>query len=130
MPGFNYFHDSMGRLNGMKNKTNSSFPNIWEWVKDVEYGPAGEMKQMKHRLSTGNYYTETRQYNALLQLTRMTATGPSVPSVDLEYLFPGQNNGRISGMKDHVTGEEVEYTYDALNRLTRAETIGRDGGCL
>jgi len=37
---------------------------------------------------------------------------------DTEYRFAaGQNNGRITQMKDWVSGEEVTYSYDSLNRL-------------
>jgi RHS repeat-associated protein len=44
--------------------------------------------------------------------------------MDMEYRYPtnGTNNGRIGQSKDWVTGEEVTYTYDKLQRLTKAET--------
>jgi YD repeat-containing protein len=79
------------------------------------------------RLSTLTYFgsTETRQYNSLNQLTGMTVAG----MMDMEYRYPvGQNNGRISESIDHVTGEDVTYTYDALNRLIQAETAGAGWG--
>jgi hypothetical protein len=34
---------------------------------------------------------------------------------------PGQTNGRIRTAKDVVSGEEITYTDDELNRLTVAE---------
>ena len=47
------------------------------------------------------------------------------PVVDLEYRFSGtQNNGRVTSVKDWVSGEEVTYQYDALQRLSHAETVG------
>ena len=74
------------------------------------YGPAGEL------LTFNNV---TRTYNNLGQLTRMTRTGV----MDMEYRYTaGSNNGRISQSKDYVTGEEVTYSYDSLNRLSHAET--------
>jgi RHS repeat-associated protein len=74
------------------------------------YGPAGELQ---------TFNGVTRLYNALGQLTRMTKAGV----MDMEYRYTvGQNNGRIAQSKDHVTGEEVTYQYDALNRLTAAST--------
>src|SRR5262245_18417709 len=33
-----------------------------------------------------------------------------------------QNNGRIKKQKDTLTGEEITYAYDALNRLISAVT--------
>ncbi len=108
----------MGRLSGLKDFNNADIVN------NVTYGPAGQLLT----LSWMNY-TETRQYNNLLQRTRLTAAGGSQGSLDLEHKFSSnQNNGRITAMKDWVTGEEVQYTYDALQRLTRAETIGPEWG--
>jgi RHS repeat-associated protein len=37
---------------------------------------------------------------------------------------PAANNGRITGSVDAVTGENVSYTYDALNRLTGVSASG------
>ena len=36
-----------------------------------------------------------------------------------------QNNGRIVSSSDAVTGENVSYTYDSLNRLIAAARRGR-----
>jgi RHS repeat-associated protein len=48
---------------------------------------------------------------------------------DLEYRYAaGQNNGRITQMKDWVSGEEVSYSYDTLNRLIQAVTTGPQYG--
>ena len=89
-----YSYDAMGRLS----------------AGGATYGPAGELL---------TFNGVTRSYNNLGQVTRMTKAG----MLDVEYRYPaGQNNGRISQSKDYVTGEEVTYTYDALNRLSRAET--------
>src|SRR5208283_5049680 len=40
---------------------------------------------------------------------------------------PTQNNGRIVSSVDGVTGENVSYTYDSLNRLIAASTAGTTG---
>src|SRR5262249_46670414 len=43
--------------------------------------------------------------------------------MDMQYLFrAGQNNGRAWQTIDGVTGEQVTYAYDALNRLIAATT--------
>ena len=49
-------------------------------------------------------FTETCTYNTLLQLTQETLYSAT------------QNNGKILQSTDSVTGETVNYTYDALNR--------------
>jgi hypothetical protein len=55
------------------------------------HGPAGEAAG-QHR-TKANYHTETRSYNSLLQLTRLTVPGV----IDHEYRHPArQNNGRVS----------------------------------
>src|SRR5205823_6631066 len=68
---------------------------------------------------TYDNYTETRTYNSRLQLTRVTVPGV----MDMQYVFsPTQNNWQITQSIDGITGEQVTYTYDPLNRLIRAET--------
>jgi YD repeat-containing protein len=67
----------------------------------------------------------TRSYNSLGQVTRMTAPG----TMDVEYRYTaGKNNGRIASVKDYITGEDVSYEYDRLNRLVHAETTDASWG--
>src|SRR5260370_424828 len=74
-------------------------------------GPANELTQIGYS-QTGTI--ETRAYNSLGQL-RIQG------SMNMEYRYSAtQNNGQITQQKDWVTGEEVTYTYDSLNRLIRA----------
>ena len=62
-------------------------------------------------------------------MTRMTAVGGGQTAMDMVYTFPGtQNNGRITQSTDGVSGETVVYTYDTLNRLTKAETTSAAWG--
>ena len=94
----NYGFDSMGRLNKLNGAT------------IAVYGVAGELT---------SFNGDTRTYNSLFQLTRINAG----TSMDIEYNYTaGSNNGRITSSLDHVTGENVTYTYDGLNRLTKAAT--------
>ena len=56
------------------------------------------------------------------QLTRLTTTGVS-DHVDFQYYYSAtQNNGKITETKDWVTGEDITYTYDSLQRLASAVT--------
>ena len=48
---------------------------------------------------------------------------------DTEYVFPtGQNNGEISASIDHISGQQVNYTYDSLKRLSTAGTSAAGWG--
>src|ERR1051325_2542181 len=68
-------------------------------------------------------FSETRQFNNLLQMTRQTVSNGSSNVMDQQYLFPAAaNNGRITSSVDNVLGETVNYTYDSLNRLASAYT--------
>jgi len=89
-------------------------------VATAAYGTAGEMTSLSH-----DGYNESRTYNSLLQLSRQT-----VPGVfDMEYVFPGgANNGQISSTIDHISGQQVNYTYDALKRLATAATVSTAWG--
>ena len=130
-----YSYDPMGRLNGMMetsclSQTVTQSPctsNHGPTCGDRgAYGPAGEMTGL-----TYDGFTESRTYNSLLQLTRMTATGSGQTVMDMQYTFSGtQNNGRITQSTDATIsgGETVMYTYDTLNRLTKAETTSAAWG--
>ena len=67
-------------------------------------------------------YTETREYNANRQLTRQTAVPAAGQGMDLTYNYGTANNGRVASATDNLSGEQVTYTYDQLNRLTQAMT--------
>jgi RHS repeat-associated protein len=87
------------------------------YVSGVQYGPANELLQI-----TYGAVSETRTYNSLLQLTSIY-TG----NVNAQYTYTaGQNNGRMASAT--VSGEQVVYTYDSLNRLILAETTGPTWG--
>ena len=105
-------YDNMGRLNGMTQDIGDG-PQP---VASAGYGPAGEVLNL-------SYFgvNETRTYNSLLQLTRMTANPGGGNVMDMQYNYSStQNNGRIASSNDYVTGENVSYSYDALNRLSAA----------
>jgi len=124
----NYEYDAMGRPSKLTRSDGQVLAS------DVVYGPAGELRQASYPKDGSVYlgYTETRSYNARLQLTRLTArTGYYFPVtlVDLEYRYSAtQNNGQATQMKDWVSGEEVTYAYDALTRLISAVTTGPEWG--
>ncbi len=108
-----YSYDSLGRLGGMTDALNNPL------VSGVQYGPANELLQ----ISWGA--TETRTYNAMLQMTRLQISTNS-KLLDESYNYPaaGSNNGRIDSKTDNIAGETVAYTYDDLNRLVSATATG------
>src|SRR5581483_1362567 len=59
---------------------------------------------------------------SLLQLTDISATAPGTPFHEQYRYSAGQNTGQISSKLDVVTGEEVVYAYDSLQRLVSAAT--------
>src|SRR6185437_8795323 len=68
-------------------------------------------------------FNETRQYNALQQLIRQTATNNTGTVMDMQYNYSAtQNNGRILSSTDGVLNETTSYNYDSLNRLTAASS--------
>ena len=61
--------------------------------------------------------TESRTYNSLNQLTGVQLS----TSVNLSYFYnAGFNNGQMASSVDSVHGQTVEYSYDALKRLSAA----------
>jgi RHS repeat-associated protein len=117
-PTYTYSFDAMYRPTGLKDQNNNTV------VSNVTYNAANQLL---------TFNTETRHYNNLNQMTRLTITG-SQP-LDVSYNFPaGTNNGKISTQTDNLSGETVTYQYDSLNRLLSAsssqswsETYGFDG---
>lgn len=138
VPGAFYWYtfDSMGRPSKM---TDNDPQRPVDWVKDVLYGPAGNVTQTRYLETKGAsapqdvYYLQTHTYNTLFQLTRMTTVreggGGGGTIMDIVYRFSAtQNNGKITQHKDWVSGEEVTYQYDSLQRLIAATTTGPEWG--
>jgi RHS repeat-associated protein len=124
-----YSYDAMGRPNLLKGDFPNNYPD-WQ-LATAQYGAAGELTQMAWNGGPQtNGVSETRSYNPLRQLVRQTTLNwMGQTAWDMEYRYTaGQNNGRITSQKEYVSGEEVTYTYDALQRLIRAETTGPQWG--
>ena len=111
--------DTMGRPVGMTGSSSNT------WVRNVTYGPAGEMTYMEYLQEAGGAFwrQETRRYNERLQLTHHPITRDGSPNLEYEYLYnEGANAGRVARINEGISGEDVVYQYDNLNRLIRAET--------
>jgi RHS repeat-associated protein len=84
---------------------------------NASYNFAGQLTMLNY---PGGFGQETRGYNSLMQLTSIASS-----KISMTYNFSAtQNNGRIVSSADAVTGENVSYTYDSLNRLIAAASTG------
>jgi RHS repeat-associated protein len=64
--------------------------------------------------------SETRTYNSIGQMTELQSGG-----LDIQYAYSAtQNNGKITSQYDAISGEQIVYTYDSLNRLASATGSG------
>src|SRR5712692_243036 len=108
-PTYTYQFDSMHRPNSLNDQNSNIVAN------NVQYGPANQLLQISYQ-----GVNETRQYNAMLQMTRLSIPG----QLDITYNFPSANNGKISSQTDNLSGETVSYQYDSLNRLLSASATG------
>jgi RHS repeat-associated protein len=104
-------YDGMGRPVSLVDNQ----PTPVTWVNNVRYGISGELLQISYA-----GYTESRTYNSRLQLT-------SVGTIQYSY-SPNHNNGQITQQLDSVSGEQVTYTYDSLQRLISAVTTDPSWG--
>jgi YD repeat-containing protein len=112
-PTYTYAYDGMGRpISLADNQTNPV-----TWVNIVTYGLSEELLTLNN---------ETRQYNSRLQLINITVSGGTL-NIDYRY-SSNQNNGQITQQKDWISGEEVSYTYDSLQRLIGAVTTDPSWG--
>ncbi len=93
----------MGRLSTLSDGANTP--------QAASYGPSGEL------LSIHSFVNEQRPYDSMLQLT-----GVGNGAVSISYSYSAtQNNGKITSQTDNLSGEQIVYTYDALNRLASAQ---------
>ena len=110
---YTYGFDTMGR------PTSMTGPGVDGWgnpatvniVNNVQFGPANELQQMSYFGSTA-----TLQYNTRLQMTHLTVPG----QLNISYNFASSNNGQIASQTDTLSGEQITYQYDALQRLYSA----------
>jgi hypothetical protein len=111
-PAYTYSFDNMYRPAGLTSSSSTI-------VSAVSYGPSNQLLGM-----TYNGISETRTYNPLLQLTSVSSS-----SVNKQYNYPAgpNNNGKACLATDLITGEQVVYSYDTLNRLASANAYTFSG---
>ncbi len=113
-PTYSYTYDSMERLTGMTDSINTT------WVSNASYGAANQLLKLN-----ATSFTETRAYNANLELTELT----SGANVHYRYNYAAtQDNGQIQSQTDVLSGEVISYQYDSLQRLATASGQGDPTG--
>ncbi len=110
-------YDSMARLNSVQTKLateNQQNPAWQSVISGVQFNAFGAVTSLNHL-----GVTESRTYNILGQMTRMTKGS----LIDVEYRFSATaNDGKILSQKNWLSGEDVTYQYDELERLISAST--------
>jgi len=81
--------------------------------------------QMKH-ISFGNGTATDYSYGQDTRLSRIFSQGHGGPLQDLNYLF--DHNGNITTLTDNLRSNIRTFTYDSLDRLTRAENVPSPSG--
>jgi RHS repeat-associated protein len=146
-----YGYDSMGRPNALTDLsgvtgTGYGWPSGTpvNWAQNAQYDYAGRMASMQY--FTGfNYFSgylvqtwsqKSMGYNVNGQLTSLSWVenpygiygGFGGPSTGIQYNYSAtQNNGQITQAVDTLSGETINYQYDALKRLTSASSTPNFG---
>ena len=94
---YTYSYDQMERATGM---TDTPSGNVY--VNGISYSVANQMTAISYASVAGHPLTnETRTYNSLLQLTKITDSG-----INLTYNYvAGSDNRKISSVQNGVSGE-------------------------
>ena len=117
-------YDSMGRLQKL-----TDVPSQTDIISNTTYNPAG---QLLTTAGVNGAPSETRTYNSIGQLTQLNVclnfSGYCPTSINTQYAYSAtQNNGKITSETDVLSGEQVAYTYDSLNRLASATSSVNPG---
>jgi RHS repeat-associated protein len=119
-----YTYDDLARHTGLKEILANNTED--QLVNNLTYGDAGQLLSMNWKVAGSNIMAgQSWQYNNRLQMSNYQFSGPgSLGSVSHEYKYSATNNdGKLWRRKDHVSGEEVEYTYDSLHRLATGSVL-------
>lgn len=115
--GLTYSYNAMGALSGLSGTTDT-------YVSQIHYSASG---QMTDQLLGNNLFQQScydpntlrlsglRVYSGTLQ---SCSTSPDYPRLNLSYSY--EPNGNVRQIVDSTGSETLDYTYDELDRLLRA----------
>ncbi len=123
-----YQYNAMGNLSGITQSNCARYNDDGSCdalqnptVATATYNFAGQVTNLTYYTDMYSSYTEARGYDNQLRLTSINSGGYHMALLNMQYTYPGSgDNGRISQTVDAISGETVNYTYDALNRLATA----------
>lgn len=120
-----YTYDDMARHTGLRQvQPGGAEPEI---VNNVTYGRAGQLKTISWLTESGQWAGQSWSYNNRMQMSDYNYTGPGGPVSHTYKYSDTQNDGKLWRRKDNISGEEVEYTYDTLHRLSTASVLAGTG---
>ena len=121
------------QYDGAANLTQVQFASMngtqvgYNYFSGATYGAAGQLGSF----GLGNGAAEAFTYTNRLQLATHTLTMNGNTILNYAYSFndtSGHDNGNVMGITDNVTpGLSWTYSYDAVNRLTSAQTQATSG---
>ncbi|WP_051370875.1 RHS repeat-associated core domain-containing protein [Streptomyces sp. 142MFCol3.1] len=118
---------------GMPNKVSSPLAT---YQSSIGFDRLGRLDSRAYGASGGSDATVSRAYTyndgdgtGLLANAKTTVTAGSTTKVGQDDTFSRDLGGQLTGVLDGVTGQSECYTYDELNRVTRAWTTQATGGC-
>jgi len=152
---FTSTYGGMGRPSSLTDNSGSFGSGFWPnpagnttWAQNVSYDVAGRMTSMQRFWGTTTWdctgddvtntnLTEAMTYNVNGQLltknfgsVQYNCGTVSSQNNGLQYAYTTStrnNNGQITQAVDTISGETINYTYDALKRLTEAISTPRSG---
>jgi RHS repeat-associated protein len=117
-PSVTYGFDSMGRPNAL---TETYSGSQYDKVTGVNYNAANQPLSIAGN-NTAYATSENWTYNVLGQISLHWISGNGTNQLEVHYGYNTGNNGKIAAWENVLNGQEVEYTYDSLNRLIQAQT--------
>ncbi|MFH1232065.1 MAG: RHS repeat-associated core domain-containing protein [Planctomycetota bacterium] len=125
----NYSYDSnSGFLEKVTGQSANPLTGKQDYVSGITYNAKGQIKTIKYGNGVSTDYT----YGQDLRLSQILTRSPANPLTgsptiqDLNYNF--DKNGNITTLTDNLRSNIRTYSYDDLDRLTRAENVPAPGG--
>ncbi|MFH1231474.1 MAG: RHS repeat-associated core domain-containing protein [Planctomycetota bacterium] len=96
------------------------------YVEDITYNAKGQIKTIKYGNGVSTDYTYGQDLRLSRILTTNFRTGQALSLQDLNYNF--DHNGNVHTLTDNLRSNIRSFSYDDLDRLTRAENVPAPGG--